>query len=132
VPTTDVQRLNLNWRTRSLPEDRFIFRGLAKGLIESPVKIRPHVADIESMNTSALKGSVAVTRASFGAVPLLKDNYKILRVGNIIVQGSGPVLVARSDRPLRFEDIGNALIAIPGELTTAFMICAGKLRREYV
>jgi 1,4-dihydroxy-6-naphthoate synthase len=78
--------------------------------------------DVENLNNSALKADYELTKVSYGAIPMLMRDYRILRTGGALGRGCGPLLVARPDSGKRIEDFKDALIAIPGEMTTAFML----------
>ena len=104
------------------PNDTFIFAALTNGLLEDAPAVRAQLEDIENLNNSALKADYELTKVSYGAIPLLMDDYRILRSGGALGRGCGPLLVTRDDGPLDVTAFRDKLIAIPGEMTTAFML----------
>ncbi len=104
------------------PNDTYIFAALANGLLENAPEIRVQLDDIENLNNSALKGDPELTKASYGVVPDLHENYRVLRAGGAMGHACGPLLVARPGTGKTLEDFKDKLIAIPGERTTAFML----------
>jgi 1,4-dihydroxy-6-naphthoate synthase len=104
------------------PNDTYIFAALTNGLIENAPKVRVQLEDIENLNNSALKADYELTKVSYGAIPLLMEDYRILRAGGALGRGCGPLLITRPECGTRLEDFADRLIAIPGERTTAFML----------
>lgn len=104
------------------PNDTFIFAALTNGLLEDAPPVRAQLEDIENLNNSALKADYELTKVSYGAIPLLMDDYRILRSGGALGRGCGPLLITRADQPVDVAAFRDKLIAIPGEMTTAFML----------
>lgn len=100
-------------------DDAFMFYGLASGCVPSPGFELEHVlADIETLNRAAFAGTYEVTAVSFHAYAHLTDRYILLPHGASMGDRYGPVVVAREDGPSSLEGVR---VAIPGELTTAFL-----------
>src|SRR5690242_14293283 len=76
--------------------------------------------DIETLNHWARAGRLEVTALSLAAYPFVQEDYALLPHGASIGSGYGPVLVAREELPL--EDVRELEVAIPGALTTAFLV----------
>ena len=76
--------------------------------------------DVETLNRLAGRRSLDVTKASYGAIPWLLDDYVLLRSGGALGRGCGPLLVAREPLPLR--ELRGKRIAIPGTRTTANLL----------
>jgi 1,4-dihydroxy-6-naphthoate synthase len=76
--------------------------------------------DIQVLNEWALEGRLEVTALSLATYPLIQDRYALLPHGASIGSGYGPVVVARTG--LSPEDLRQVEIAIPGRLTTAFLV----------
>jgi 1,4-dihydroxy-6-naphthoate synthase len=104
------------------PNDTYIFAALTNGLLENAPSVRVQLEDIENLNNSALKADYELTKVSYGAIPLLMEDYRILRAGGALGRGCGPLLITRPECGTRLEDFADRLIAIPGERTTAFML----------
>jgi len=104
------------------PNDTYIFAALTNGLLHDAPPVRVQLEDIENLNNSALKADYELTKVSYGAIPMLMDKYRILRAGGALGRGCGPLLVARKGSGASLEDFRDKLVAIPGEMTTAFML----------
>jgi 1,4-dihydroxy-6-naphthoate synthase len=104
------------------PNDTYIFAALTNGLLKDAPQIKAQLEDIESLNNSALKADYELTKVSYGAIPMLMEDYRILRAGGALGRGCGPLLVTRPQTGKSLEDFADCIIAIPGELTTAFML----------
>src|SRR5438105_9726390 len=100
-------------------DDAFMFYGLASGKVPTNGIELDHVlADIETLNRAAFNGTYEVTAVSFHAYAHLTDKYLLLPHGSSMGAKYGPIVVARKDGPSSTKDIS---VAIPGELTTAFL-----------
>jgi 1,4-dihydroxy-6-naphthoate synthase len=100
-------------------DDAFMFYGLASGRVPSNDFELEHVlADIETLNRAAFEGKFEITAVSFHAYAHLTDRYMLLPHGASMGDGYGPVVVARTDGP---TSLAGVRVAIPGELTTAFL-----------
>jgi 1,4-dihydroxy-6-naphthoate synthase len=108
------------------PNDTYIFAALTNGLLKDAPKVDAVLDDVEGLNAAARRGAYALTKVSYGAIPYLLDRYRILRSGGALGRGCGPLLVAkpRADGtvPTLEELPPETLIAIPGALTTAFLL----------
>lgn len=112
------------------PNDTYIFAALTNGLLDDAPSVRVQLEDIENLNNSALKGDYELTKVSYGAIPMLMKEYRILRAGGALGRGCGPLLVTRPGNGTRIEEFANRLIAIPGEMTTAFMLLRLAMRKR--
>ncbi len=104
------------------PNDTYVFAAWSNGLLDGVPEVRVYLEDVENLNTSALKADHCLTKVSYGAIPLLMADYRILRAGGALGSGCGPLLVARAGSRTKLEQFKNTIIAIPGEMTTAFML----------
>src|SRR5262245_56588923 len=100
-------------------DDAFMFYGLASGHVPATGFELVHVlSDIETLNRAAFEGKYEVTAVSFHAYAHLTDRYLLLPHGASMGDRYGPVVVARKDGP---SSLNGIRVAIPGELTTAFL-----------
>jgi 1,4-dihydroxy-6-naphthoate synthase len=100
-------------------DDAFMFYGLASGQVETYGLDVDHVLqDIETLNRAAFEGQYEVTAVSFHAYTHLTDKYLLLPHGSSMGDKYGPILVAREGGPTSSKGV---TIAVPGELTTAFL-----------
>jgi 1,4-dihydroxy-6-naphthoate synthase len=104
------------------PNDTYIFAALTNGLLTDAPRVRVHFADIEELNSAAMRAEHELTKVSYGAVPYLMDRYRILRSGGALGRGCGPLVVARPGAVRSLSDLRALRIAIPGERTTAFLL----------
>ena len=104
------------------PNDTYIFAAWTNGMLQDAPPVRVSLEDVENLNNAALKADHTLTKVSYGAIPLLTENYRILRAGGALGRGCGPLLVARPGTGETPQDFSDKIIAIPGEMTTAFML----------
>ncbi len=103
------------------PNDTFIFYALVHGRIETGgLTFREVLDDVETLNQMARQTRLDVTKVSFHAFAHLRDAYCLLRSGGALGRGCGPLVVARDAYDMK--DLRGRTIAIPGELTTAFLL----------
>jgi len=101
-------------------DDAFMFYGLATNKLETDgLKFEHTLKDIQSLNEDAKNGVFDVTAISFHAYAYVSDKYALLPHGASIGDKYGPILVAKEH--YKAADISNLKIAIPGELTSAFL-----------
>jgi 1,4-dihydroxy-6-naphthoate synthase len=101
-------------------DDAFMFYGLATNKLETEgLKFEHTLKDIQSLNEDAKNGVFDVTAISFHAYAYVADKYALLPHGASIGDKYGPIVVAKE--PRKPEDIGSMKIAVPGELTSAFL-----------
>jgi 1,4-dihydroxy-6-naphthoate synthase len=101
-------------------DDAFMFYGLATNKLETDgLKFEHTLKDIQTLNEDAKHGVFDVTAISFHAYAYVADKYALLPHGASIGDKYGPILVAREPRDP--EEISKMNIAIPGELTSAFL-----------
>ena len=101
-------------------DDAFMFYGLATNKLETNnLKFEHTLKDIQTLNEDAKNGVYDVTAVSFHAYAYISDKYALLPHGASIGDKYGPILVSKEKRAI--EEIPNMKIAIPGELTSAFL-----------
>jgi 1,4-dihydroxy-6-naphthoate synthase len=105
------------------PDDAFMFYGLASGAVTiRDYRIEHVLEDIQSLNERALQGAIEVTAISAHAYPRVADRYWVMRCGASMGKGYGPILVARPGGPASVDALAGRRLAIPGELTTAYLV----------
>jgi 1,4-dihydroxy-6-naphthoate synthase len=101
-------------------DDAFMFYGLATNKLDTGRLTFKHLLkDIQTLNEEAMRGTYDVTAISFHAYAYVADKYALLPHGASIGDNYGPVVVSREAATP--EDIANFKIAVPGELTSAFL-----------
>jgi 1,4-dihydroxy-6-naphthoate synthase len=102
-------------------DDAFMFYGLATNKVRMPgLRFAHTLSDIETLNRKAMEGVYDVTAISFHAYPYIQDHYALLPSGGSVGDGYGPMLVA--PRAYSATDIKRKRIAVPGTLTTAYLV----------
>jgi 1,4-dihydroxy-6-naphthoate synthase len=100
-------------------DDAFMHYGLASGKVPNEGLTFEHLlADIQTLNEAAFKGTYEVSAVSFHAYALLADKYLLLPHGSSMGDNYGPVVVARGDTDPSLDGVK---VAVPGLLTTAFL-----------
>ncbi|MBL8125857.1 MAG: hypothetical protein KIT61_02400 [Pyrinomonadaceae bacterium] len=101
-------------------DDAFMFYGLATNKLETEgLKFEHTLKDIQTLNEDAKNGVFDVTAISFHAYAYVADKYALLPHGASIGDKYGPIVVSREPRSA--DEIGQMKIAVPGELTSAFL-----------
>lgn len=103
------------------PNDTFIFYALVHQKIHAGgLRFREMLLDVETLNQKALNAELDITKVSFHAFGNFRDSYCLLRAGGALGKGCGPLVVAREK--LGMHELKGKTIAIPGRLTTAFLL----------
>lgn len=102
-------------------DDAFMFDALARGVVPTGGLQFTHILqDIQTLNERVQKGELDISAISFASYPFVARDYALLPCGASMGDGYGPMLVAR--RPMRPDELSGARIAIPGKLTSAFLV----------
>jgi 1,4-dihydroxy-6-naphthoate synthase len=102
-------------------DDAFMFYGLATNKLRVPgLRFTHTLCDIETLNRKAQEGVYDVTAISFHAFPYIQDHYALLPSGGSVGDGYGPMIVA--PRAFTQSEIKKKRIAVPGKLTTAYLV----------
>ncbi len=110
------------------PDDAFMFYGLARDKFDTGRYKFEHVLqDIQTLSRRAIEGDLEITAISMHAYPYVADKYALTSCGASMGDGYGPMVV--TPQPMTLQDLKGKRIAIPGELTSAFLtlqLCLGK------
>jgi 1,4-dihydroxy-6-naphthoate synthase len=112
------------------PDDAFMVWALAAGRVDAcgfDFELVPE--DIQVLNEWALEGRFEVTALSLATYPLVQDRYALLPHGASIGSGYGPIVVAREQ--MSTDELRAVEIAVPGTLTTAFLVLGMALGRSF-
>ena len=126
------------------PNDTFIFDALVNKKIDTKgLDFEVVLEDVQTLNQFALQEKYDFTKISYGVLPLVLNNYKVLESGGALGKGVGPLLISNNEyRILNDEDENSNTkhqtknnlitrnekretrneIAIPGENTTAHLL----------
>jgi 1,4-dihydroxy-6-naphthoate synthase len=100
-------------------DDIFMYYAIKFGWVETKDYQFTNIGlDIETLNVEALKGTYDVTAISFGAYPLIRDDYALLRTAVSFGEGYGPKLIRRKEKRLK----RNFKVALSGKYTTNAML----------
>jgi 1,4-dihydroxy-6-naphthoate synthase len=112
------------------PDDAFMFWGLASGTVDArQFEFEPVVEDTQTLNEWSLQGRLEVTAISLATYPLVQNRYLLLPQGGSMGSGYGPIVVA--PEKLTLDALHETEIAVPGKLTTAFLVLKMALGGEF-
>ncbi|MFT3749468.1 MAG: 1,4-dihydroxy-6-naphthoate synthase [Agriterribacter sp.] len=107
------------------PNDTFIFDALVNKKIDTGnIEFNVMLEDVQTLNRWAIEGKLDISKISYGVLPLVLAQYKILHSGGALGKGVGPLLISANPVDIyagNFE-INDYIIAIPGENTTAHLL----------
>ncbi len=116
------------------PNDVFIVSALLLKKISTPIELKFHFEDIETLNNWAINRKYPVIKASFAIWNYLFSDYYLSPVGSALGFGVGPLLVG--NKVYSIQDFPNLKIAIPGKHTTAHFLFnffyQGKIEKVFV
>ncbi len=96
-------------------DDIFMYYAIAFGWVDTKdYQFDNKALDIETLNIEAMKGTYDVSAISFGAYPLISEDYALLRTAVSFGRGYGPKLIKRKDKKLK----RNFKVALSGKYTT--------------
>jgi 1,4-dihydroxy-6-naphthoate synthase len=124
------------------PDDAFMFHALANDRIDTGNYTFTHtLQDIETLNRRALEGELELTAVSLHGYAYVADRYALCACGASMGDGYGPMVVTREaiDNPGQASDPAaqarrlcyGKKIAVPGTLTTAFLVLKLQLGDEF-
>ena len=103
------------------PNDTFIFDALVNNKIDTGnLSFKPLLEDVQTLNQWAIEEKLAVTKISYGVLPLVQHQYNLLNSGSALGRGVGPLLITND--ALQTMNVEDCLIAIPGKNTTAHLL----------
>src|ERR1700722_17947956 len=102
------------------PDDAFMFHALANSKIDTGrYRFTHELQDIETLNHRALAGELELTAVSLHGYAYVTDKYALCSCGASVGDNYGPMVVSRvAAEP---DWLIDRHIAVPGELTTAFL-----------
>jgi len=100
-------------------DDAFMFYPLTAGILDTEgLQIEHVLADIQTLNEHAMKGTYEVSAVSFHVYPYISDKYLVLTSGGSVGDGYGPLVVAKEG----LKSLKGEKVAVPGLLTTAYLV----------
>lgn len=110
------------------PNDTFVFHAWAAGLVPGAPALDVTFADIDVTNGMAERGERDILKISYAALPWVLDEYALLPCGGALGRGCGPLVLTAPEAPGRAEPItapeqlAGAVVAVPGERSTAYLL----------
>jgi 1,4-dihydroxy-6-naphthoate synthase len=107
------------------PNDCFMFDAIVNKRVDlEGIEFAVHLADVESLNYTAVARQAQITKLSYHAYAHCVQHYVLLDAGSALGRGCGPVLI--SNRTITVDQVaaGDLRIAIPGKYTTANFLLA--------
>ena len=102
-------------------DDAYMFYALATQKVRSRLVTFSHVLqDIETLNFKAREGAFELTAISYHAYPYVAGRYALMACGSSVGDGYGPILAAL--RPTAPVEVKGKRVAVPGRLTTAYLV----------
>lgn len=105
------------------PNDTFIFDALVNHKIDTDgFEFEAVMGDVQTLNKWAIDKKLAISKISYGVLPLVLNNYAVLNSGGALGKGVGPLLISKKMIEDFAEQMHKFSIAIPGENTTAHLL----------
>ncbi len=102
------------------PDDAFMFHALANDKIDTGrYRFTHDLQDIETLNRRAWNGELELTAVSIHGYAFITDRYALCACGASMGDQYGPMVVSRAGADPDW--LIDRRIAVPGELTTAFL-----------
>jgi 1,4-dihydroxy-6-naphthoate synthase len=101
------------------PNDTFVFHAWVAARVEGAPPVTTTYADIDVLNGIAERDGADVVKVSYGDLPWLLGDHRLLASGSALGRGCGPLVLTRPGVEL---DIAGATVAVPGLRTTAYLL----------
>ena len=100
------------------PNDTFLFDAVVHNRIDTGgLEFEVILDDVEALNKRAVNGDLDITKLSYHAYGHVSEDYILLNSGSALGNNCGPLLISR--KPMDLESVNQAIVAIPGKMTTA-------------
>jgi 1,4-dihydroxy-6-naphthoate synthase len=120
-PGSKERAVQLSLGFSPCPNDTFIFHALVHGQTDlSACTLREELHDVETLNQLAFNQVLDVTKLSFYAWLMVRENYRLLQSGAALGFGCGPLVISR--KPLTHADMAACRVVLPGQWTTAHLL----------
>ena len=102
------------------PNDCFMFDAIVNNRIDlEGLTFDVQLLDIETLNKTAINGTVDISKVSYHAFVYCLSNYVLLDAGSALGTNCGPLLIAKKEVTKKEFAEGDLNVAIPGQFTTA-------------
>ena len=79
------------------PNDTFIFDAIVNHKIDTgAIQFTTRLEDVETLNELALNNALDFTKVSYGVLPLILHNFKVMNSGSALGKGVGPLLISKT------------------------------------
>src|SRR5436190_11282857 len=104
------------------PDDAFMFYAMAENKIDlRGYRFEHRLEDIQTLNERATRGELYISAISIHAYAYVADKYALLPCGASMGDGYGPLVIRKKSNSRDDVDLRKCLIAVPGEMTSAFL-----------
>lgn len=105
------------------PNDTFIFDAMVHQKVDTEgLSFDVRLEDVETLNRLVLSGQPDISKISYGLLPRVISDYRVLNAGSALGRGVGPLLVALRDIRESDPELEQSTIVLPGMHTTAHML----------
>jgi len=105
------------------PNDTFIFDAMLHGKIDTEgFEFEYVLEDVETLNKMALQASLDLSKVSYGVVPKLLPNYRLLDAGGALGKGVGPLFISKNNDTFSTNSLHELSVVLPGMHTTAHLL----------
>jgi 1,4-dihydroxy-6-naphthoate synthase len=105
------------------PNDTFIFDAMVHQKIDTEgLDFEVRLEDVETLNKLVLSGQSDISKISYGLLPLVIPNYRVLNAGSALGRGVGPLLISKDPLPDGDTSLRDKTVVLPGQHTTAHML----------
>ena len=105
------------------PNDTFIFDAMVHQKIDTEgLEFDVRLEDVETLNRLVLSGQPDISKISYGLLPLVIPDYRVLNAGSALGRGVGPLLIAAEELSDDDTELQGKTVVLPGMHTTAHML----------
>jgi 1,4-dihydroxy-6-naphthoate synthase len=105
------------------PNDTFIFDAMVHQKIDTEgLDFDVRLEDVETLNRMVLSGQSDISKISYGLLPLVIPNYRVLNAGSALGRGVGPLLISKNPITDGDSELQDKMVVLPGVHTTAHML----------
>lgn len=105
------------------PNDTFIFDAMVHQKIDTEgLEFDVRLEDVETLNKLVLSGQPDISKISYGLLPLVLPDYRVLNAGSALGRGVGPLVIANEMLTDTDPELEEKTIVLPGMHTTAHML----------
>ncbi len=105
------------------PNDTFIFDAMVHHKIDTEgLEFDVRLEDVETLNRLVLSGQPDISKISYGLLPLVIPDYRVLNAGSALGRGVGPLLISAVPLDESDTELQDSTVVLPGMHTTAHML----------